>query len=635
MSESVRQDLPAVFLETHYSFNQQHNFWVKPDALPFGYSDGEAIEQQLLEIVQRANDVSITSSELRQRAQESWPLMYHLHARRANLLRPVQHLLTGKVLEIGAGCGAITRFLGEVGGEILAIEGSERRAAVAASRCRDLPNVTVVVDPFHQVPISAEYDVVTLIGVLEYARLYFPAREGVDPVDALLARARQFLKPQGVLIVAIENQLGLKYFSGYAEDHTSQLMQGIEDRYSMDGVVTFGRVELSQRLQASGFAEQRWWFPFPDYKLPTLLLSENLLTQDSAIDIAPLLSSALAADAQHPELSLFSLELASQAISRNRLFGELSNSFLVIAGAQKTECPQDILGYHYATDRRAEFSKIVTFFAKNSEVRVSSKHLYPQAAITHDIPLTLKLSEDEPFIDGEHWQQKLYQIVNQPGWTLEELTAWAEIWLAAFLRQAGLNTLPTAESLVPGNLLDALPRNLILKQDGTPVFIDQEWQLQHAIEFGYIVVRALFFSFLTMRLIAIPQDRVPIVILDLFFELTTRLNVPMTLPDITRYLLIEDKLRDWICETKWVMSLPMVQARLLPIRVIAINDLKKHNKITELLDNNSAMINQYQEQLASLEKYIVQIHNSYSWRVMRPVRFLSKVINFILNKINQ
>lgn len=635
MSESVRQDLPAVFLETHYSFNQQHNFWVKPDALPFGYSDGEAIEQQLLEIVQRANDVSITSSELRQRAQESWPLMYHLHARRANLLRPVQHLLTGKVLEIGAGCGAITRFLGEVGGEILAIEGSERRAAVAASRCRDLPNVTVVVDPFHQVPISAEYDVVTLIGVLEYARLYFPAREGVDPVDALLARARQFLKPQGVLIVAIENQLGLKYFSGYAEDHTSQLMQGIEDRYSMDGVVTFGRVELSQRLQASGFAEQRWWFPFPDYKLPTLLLSENLLTQDSAIDIAPLLSSALAADAQHPELSLFSLELASQAISRNRLFGELSNSFLVIAGAQKTECPQDILGYHYATDRRAEFSKIVTFFAKNSEVRVSSKHLYPQAAITHDIPLTLKLSEDEPFIDGEHWQQKLYQIVNQPGWTLEELTAWAEIWLAAFLRQAGLNTLPTAESLVPGNLLDALPRNLILKQDGTPVFIDQEWQLQHAIEFGYIVVRALFFSFLTMRLIAIPQDRVPVVILDLFFELTTRLNVPMTLPDITRYLLIEDKLRDWICETKWVMSLPMVQARLLPIRVIAINDLKKHNKITELLDNNSAMINQYQEQLASLEKYIVQIHNSYSWRVMRPVRFLSKVINFILNKINQ
>lgn len=630
MSKPVREEHPAVFLETHYSFNQQHNFWVKPDALPFGYSDGEAIEQQLLEIVQQASDVSITSSELRQQIGESWPLMYHLHARRANLLRPVQQHLTGQVLEIGAGCGAITRFLGEVGGEILAIEGSERRAAVAAARCRDLPNVTVVVDQFHQVPVSPDYDVVTLIGVLEYARLYFPARAGIDPVDALLARARQFLKPQGVLIVAIENQLGLKYFSGYAEDHTNQLMQGIEDRYSMDGVVTFGRVELSQRLQASGFAEQRWWFPFPDYKLPTLLLSENLLTQDSAIDIAPLLSSALAADAQHPELSLFSLELASQAISRNKLFGELSNSFLVIAGAQKIESPQDILGYHYAADRRAEFSKVVTFSTRSSEVCVSSKRLYPQAAITQDIPLMLTLSEDEPFIEAEHWQQKLYQIVNQPGWTLEELTAWAKIWLEAFLRQAGLNTLPTAESLLPGNLLDASPRNLILKQDGTPVFIDQEWHLQHSIEFGYIVFRALFFSFLTIRAIAIPQDGVSIVILDLFFELTARLQLLITFPDITRYLLIEDELHNWVYDTKCFISLPMVQTCLLPIR-----ELKKHNKITELLNEKTVTIKRYQKQVASLEKYIVEIHNSYYWHVMKPFRFVSKVIHFVLDKIGK
>lgn len=624
----------VILPEKNYVFNQEFNYWCCPEKLFDNYSNDEVI-LNLLEIVQCANDISMTSSELRQQAQESWPIMYHLHARRANLLRPVQHHLTGKVLEIGAGCGAITRFLGEVGGDILAIEGSERRAAVAASRCRDLPNVTVVVDQFHQVPIIPEYDVVTLIGVLEYARLYFPAETGSDPVNALLSRARQFLKPQGVLIVAIENQLGLKYFSGYAEDHTGQLMQGIEDRYSMDGVVTFGRVELAQRLQNSGFTEQRWWFPFPDYKLPTLLLSENVLTQDTTVDIAPLLSSALANDAQNPALSLFSLELASQAISRNKLFGELSNSFLVIAGSQKAECSKDILGYHYATDRRAVWSKVVTFSARNSEVRVNSKRLYPQAAIVHDIPLTLKLSEDEPFIEGDHWQQKLYQIVHQPGWTVEKLTAWAKIWLEAFLRQAGLNSLPAADTLVAGSLLDALPRNLILKQDGTPVFIDQEWHLQHSIELGYIVFRALFFSFLTIKAIAIPQDGVPIVILDLFFELTARLQLLITLPDIARYLLIENELQGWVCDTTYLMSLPMVQTYLLPIRVLAINELKKHNKITELLNANRVTINQYQEKTASLEKYIFEIHNSYSWRVMRAFRFLSKVMKFILNKIHQ
>ena len=38
----------------------------------------------------------------------------------------------------------------------------------------------------------------------------------------MLQRVRSLLKPEGKLIVAIENQLGLKYFAGAPEDHLGQ-----------------------------------------------------------------------------------------------------------------------------------------------------------------------------------------------------------------------------------------------------------------------------------------------------------------------------------------------------------------------------------------------------------------------------
>uniref|UniRef100_UPI0013D6EEFD class I SAM-dependent methyltransferase n=1 Tax=Pseudomonas viridiflava TaxID=33069 RepID=UPI0013D6EEFD len=128
-----------------------------------------------------------------------------------------EHLLKGKsVLEIGAGCGAISRYLGEAGAEVLALEGSPRRAAIAASRTRDLDNVTVLSERFDDFNIDQQFDVITLVGVLEYASMF---SADADPAYGMLNRVRKLLKPDGHLFIAIENQLGLKYFAGAPEDH--------------------------------------------------------------------------------------------------------------------------------------------------------------------------------------------------------------------------------------------------------------------------------------------------------------------------------------------------------------------------------------------------------------------------------
>ena len=99
---------------------------------PFPYTDGEHVEAELLALMQATADRSVLSPALRA-AIRDWPTHYHLGPRRANLLRPLGDWLRGRaVLEIGAGCGAMTRYLGECGARVLALEGSPRRAAVVA-----------------------------------------------------------------------------------------------------------------------------------------------------------------------------------------------------------------------------------------------------------------------------------------------------------------------------------------------------------------------------------------------------------------------------------------------------------------------------------------------------------------------
>ena len=190
------------------------------ESFTFEYSDGESIESKILETLKSCEDVSCFSNELLTKIVD-WPTEYHFSPTRHNLLRHVPFGPSMKVLEIGGGCGAITRQLGESGANICSIEGSYVRASCAAERCRDLDNVHVFCANFNDIDLTSEYDFVLLIGVLEYANKYFGS------IENCIRSARSALKETGVLIVAIENQLGLKYFAGLSEDHVAKPYFGV------------------------------------------------------------------------------------------------------------------------------------------------------------------------------------------------------------------------------------------------------------------------------------------------------------------------------------------------------------------------------------------------------------------------
>ncbi len=499
----------------------------------FAYNDGDEIERRLARIVESAADTSVASPELAA-AISDWPSLYHLSRRRSNLLRPFASEMPGPVLEIGAGMGVLTRYLGEAGKEVLALEGSPRRARIAARRCAGLPGVHVVADPFQSFAgrVSTRFGSVLLIGVLEYARVHFATGDETDAVDALLLRARQMLAENGILHLAIENQLGLKYLAGYPEDHLGERMVGIEDRYGDDSIVTFGRAELRARLDGAGLPAQDWWFPLPDYKLPTTVISERSVGTE--LDAGSLAAATVLFDAQRPADTTFSLQQAWRAVARNDLLPELANSFLVRASPQALPVSDD-LAWHFGPDRAPRFAKSVRFRAgEGGSIEIERRPLDERFGTPGERDPVAITVADEPFVQGENWRDRLALNVSRPGWGLDGLVIWAGTWWRALLEAAHVAPGSPAGTEIAGDLLDAIPHNLLVA-GGAGRFIDLEWTSKERLDLGRMAVRGLADSLLSIERFASPGEPVDLRVSAIVSAVSAGLGLPLTAKQIEGY----------------------------------------------------------------------------------------------------
>ncbi|WP_122499480.1 glycosyltransferase [Pseudomonas viridiflava] len=477
-----------------YSHDVDTAVWVRSDYQGIAYSDGDNSETELARIVREANDVSVLSSELPQYCTD-WPKLYHLTSSRGNIFRPFEHLLKGKsVLEIGAGCGAISRYLGEAGAEVLALEGSPRRAAIAASRTRDLDNVTVLSERFDDFKVDQQFDVITLIGVLEYASMF---SADADPAYGMLNRVRKLLKPDGHLFIAIENQLGLKYFAGAPEDHLGIAMYGIEGRYVERQPKTFGRKELEALIDRAGFASSDFLSPYPDYKIPNSMITERGF-KSRHFDAAALACQNTRKDPQLPADTTFNLERAWPVVIDNHLGMDLANSFLVVASCQSEQVvPADILAYHYSTGRNAAYCKASVFVETPEGIEVQYQRLGHTAAQTEDADDTFNfiLPESHGYARGSLLSLHFQQAATTQNWTVETFTPFLTLYLDSLKKLLATEgnpiTLDSVDSRLPGHYLDAVAQNIILDDQGEPHLIDIEWEMKDGVELGHLLMRGL------------------------------------------------------------------------------------------------------------------------------------------------
>ena len=281
------------------------------------YSDGD-VENELLQI---ARDYTEGGYDQVVAQRKSWPVLYHFSRVRQNIISWLPVTKEHEVLEIGSGCGALTGMLAQMAGHVTCVELSRRRSQINGYRNRLRENIEILVGNYQDIEKElGRFDLITLIGVFEYAKGYIG---GEDPYVEMLRQAVGHLKPGGQIVLAIENRIGLKYWAGFTEDHVGEYYEGLEGYPDTDGVRTFSKPALCEVIRQAGDLKADFYYPFPDYKLPRVIYSDAYLPKPGELgEDFP--------NYDRERILAFSEGRVLDSLIQDGLFDQFANSFLVI-----------------------------------------------------------------------------------------------------------------------------------------------------------------------------------------------------------------------------------------------------------------------------------------------------------------
>lgn len=454
------------------------------------YSDGD-VENEVIKIIAANPD---TDYEKAISNNYSWPVFYHLTRIRQNLLSWYSFKEQSDVLEIGCGMGAITELLCKKCNSVTAVELSKRRATATYLRCREYDDLEIIVGNLNDIQFNKKYDYITLIGVLEYQNNFTSSS---NPFRDFLAKIKQLLKPDGKLIIAIENKYGLKYWCGAPEDHSGIPYDGINNYAYSNVARTFSKKQLERLVKSVGFSNTYFYYPLPDYKMPQVIYSEDYLPKNGSIDNwIPYYEpngNSMISDEEHIYGDLVD----------NDVFEFFANSFMVECSADDENIGQ--IQYAVSSPFRNKEYNMITVYSRDKGyykiadsnsinalkatdnnhkilqkkgILVSETNIKENVMYTREIPGT-SLTEVLQKEYADKNENKVYKIFDKIYQDIIRSSEESDRLNPIFNSSAEmkLSALGTDDKILKNIYVDMIHKNCLVQENGDYIWIDQEWCL--------------------------------------------------------------------------------------------------------------------------------------------------------------
>ena len=464
----------------------------------FIYKDSS--EEILYELYTKVNKGDLDRSDIYLDYLNNWPVFYHTTPLRHNLLNWID---LGErdldVLEIGAGCGAMTEHLLQVPNvsSVTAIEGDAKRAEINRLRCSSLGTLNLINQNFIDFKSDRKFDVITLIGVFEYSESYISE---TNPHAYFLSYLKHFLKPDGVLVLAIENRIGHKYIAGRIEDHYHYPYEGINNYPNNKGIRTFSPAELNEIIKTTGFDAIKYYYPFPDYKVPNVILSEKAFGTDG-FDWLSLLQLPSPEYCSHHFKPQFNEREFIRAIADNTYVGDFMNSLLIFTSpSDYIFCDDNNFLASKSNILRKKGSRNQVYFVMRNEslqvdrysiderkIKESQFYHYNTKNLSVEI---IDLMLNKRFLKVSKMLCKWYDLLIRKADYIQDYEYFhKECWQS--IKYEPLYN--KSNYWIDSGFYDLIPRNILTDDVGEFYIIDQEWTLTNAkIPVQFIFDRGLY-----------------------------------------------------------------------------------------------------------------------------------------------
>ena len=328
------------------------------------------------------------------------------------------------------------------------------RAELASLRCEGL-NVDVRCGSVNDFDDSEGFDLILVIGVLEYATNHPAGSSG------FLKKLSQLLNPDGSIVIAIENQMGLAYWMGANEDHLNEPWIGLEGYVSTSSVKTFSKpVDLIDQLVGTPVDRSRSGaLPFFD----TRALHRQVIESDMGQD--------------------------------------MSNSFLVICrlNESKSILDEDVIAWRFSGDRKKDFLGVRQVTVEDGTRKINRKPAYEN--ISSESSWLIQKNDEssaEKYVSGPNLEQLALRSLREGNLKdFETLLSMFDDWLT-------LNTCtPPADSEMHPFLTDLSAEVLgeefidcgfdnLVFEDGVLKLIDDEWSASGGVNADLAIARSLW-----------------------------------------------------------------------------------------------------------------------------------------------
>lgn len=467
--------------------------------------------------------------------------LYALSDQRENLVEWYPFRADGVLLEVGSGYGALTGVYSRKVAHVDVLDRCDKNLEVNRLRHAELAgrdNISYIKGeisgyvqrsteswnlrqqsgdlPFSDSPeekiaggYSPKYDYIVFAGSLGKC------------AEEEIKAAKQLLKPDGELLVAVCNPFGLKYWAGAKKDACS-----------------FSKTALIKLMsEGENGQDVKFYYPMPDYRIPVTIFSDEYLPGKGD------LTDTVTAYDYPPYLSL-DIGAAFDAVCADGQFDRYANAYLAVwrkTGESRNEAaktPERAEYIKYNRTRKDEFQIKTVIYGKPRKVektaltaeglehiasfeekcrKLNSQHKYLRFA--H--PDVNGGSAGFPYIEGSTLAQRLGQAIGDGKAPVNTVGEAMDMVLAADASCCHLfevtpeftevfGQLPDgaevgSDSLLVSNI-DMLFENILLGDE--KYCLDYEWVFFFPVPLEYVKYRILFYFFRQYRSLLTAYDQV-------------------------------------------------------------------------------------------------------------------------------